>query len=106
MFELFSDMQTVLVPARLDTVTVRLWGSLPSVLWPWLWAYIGLLISYSGGQKSLCLAPQYYHVSLFLEIAETGLLVGSWHYSIFCDNASFLGLLQGTQGGGQQGQDS
>lgn len=44
-----SGVPTVLVPPRLvSAVKARLWGSLPSVLWPWLWAYLGLLISFSG----------------------------------------------------------
>lgn len=57
----------------------------------------------SWAQRSLCPGPQYYHVSLLLETAETGLLAkaGTTQLSLPCQLSQ---LLQGTQGGGQQDQ--
>lgn len=50
-----------------------------------------------GAQRSLCPAPQYYHVSLS-GVAETGLLIGSWHPQLSL-LLQLPQLLQGTQGG-------
>lgn len=68
------------------------------MLWPWQGACLGLL----GSEEPLP-RPQYYHVSLLLETAETGLLVkaGTTQLSLPCQLSQ---LLQGTQGGGQQDQ--
>ena len=57
----------------------------------------------SWARRSLCPGPQYYHVSLLLETAETGLLAkaGTTQLSLPCQLSR---LLQGTQGGGQQDQ--
>lgn len=72
------------LPGDVDTAThSKALGLLLSVLWPWLWAYLGVPVAVpgAGAQRSLCPAPQYYRVSLLLGVAETGLLAESWHHS-------------------------